>query len=351
MTAGAKSLTERVKASARQAPRMWTMPSSDGRAFVSALERLGYGSEPLLAAAGLRSRDLDDPDARVPCDALGAMIARAQQERFTPNLALELARVTPIGAYPLLDYLVLTSETVGAGVQQLGRYNRIIGGPIEIDVREEGDAVRIVMASSAAPFSLEFVASLVILHFRNETDGRFAAIGVALEHTVDDPAAYERILACPIEQRASWNGIRVSLDMWRLPLRRRDSVLRQLLETQANGILAHQPARTGLAFRVQRALAPRVAGGDTSIGALARELAMSGRTLQRRLAMEGVSYHALLDDARKAAAGQYLRESTLAIGEIAYLVGYSEPAPFHRAFKRWFGKTPEAFRARKAVSR
>jgi AraC-like DNA-binding protein len=68
--------------------------------------------------------------------------------------------------------------------------------------------------------------------------------------------------------------------------------------------------------------------------------------------LEGVSYHALLDDARKAAASQYLSESTLAIGEIAYLVGYSEPAPFHRAFKRWFGKTPEAFRqAEKAASR
>jgi AraC-like DNA-binding protein len=326
---------------------MWTMPASDGRAFVSALERLGYRSEPLLAAAGLRSHDLDDPDARVPCDSLGAMIAGAQQQRFTPNLALEVARVTPIGAYPLLDYLVLTSETVGAGVRQLARYNRIIGGPTEIDIREEGDIVRIVMAS-AAPFSLEFVASLIILHFRNETDGRFAAIGVALEHTVDDPAAYERILACPIEQQASWNGIRVSLDIWRLPLRRRDSVLRQLLETQADGILARQPARAGLAFQVQRALTSRVAGGDTSIGALARELAMSARTLQRHLATEGVSYHALLDDARKAAASQYLSDSTLAISEIAYLVGYSEPAAFHRAFKRWFGKTPSEVRSLKA---
>jgi AraC-like DNA-binding protein len=139
----------------------------------------------------------------------------------------------------------------------------------------------------------------------------------------------------------------MSPDAWRLPLRRRDPVLRRLLETQANDILARQPARTGLAFQVQRALAARVAGGDTSVVALARELAMSGRTLQRRLATEGVSYHTLLDDARKAAAGQYLRESTLAIGEIAYLVGYSEPAPFHRAFKRWFGKTPSEVRSSK----
>jgi AraC-like DNA-binding protein len=57
-----------------------------------------------------------------------------------------------------------------------------------------------------------------------------------------------------------------------------------------------------------------------------------------------VSYQRLVDDARKEAAGRYLSEPTLAIGEVAYLVGYSEPAPFHRAFKRWYGVTPEIFR-------
>ena len=71
---------------------------------------------------------------------------------------------------------------------------------------------------------------------------------------------------------------------------------------------------------------------------------MSGRTLQRRLAAQGVSYQLLLDDARKEAAGRYISDPALAICEIAYLVGYSEPAPFHRAFKRWYGMTPDAFR-------
>jgi AraC-like DNA-binding protein len=349
MTAGANPLTERVRASATQAPRMWTMPANDARAFVSALQKLGYSADLLLAAAGLRGQNLDDPDMRVPCEALGAMIARAQQQRFTPNLALELARVTPIGAYPLLDYLVLTSESVGAGVHQLERYYRIIGDPVDLHVREHTDTVRIEMAPAAGPFSIEFNSCLMVLHFKHDTDGAFAATRVVFQHAVDDPGAYERALGCPVEPRGSWNGISLSPNAWRLPLRRRDPVLRQLLEAQANNILARQPARIGLAFQVQRALASRVAGGDTSIGALARELAMSGRTLQRRLATEGVSYHTLLDDARKAAASQYLSESRLAIGEIAYLVGYSEPAPFHRAFKRWFGKTPEVFRAERAL--
>ena len=88
----------------------------------------------------------------------------------------------------------------------------------------------------------------------------------------------------------------------------------------------------------------RITSGDTRVGTVARRLAMSGRTLQRRLADEGVSYQELLDDARKVTSGRCLMDSALTVGEVAYLVGYSEPAPFHRAFKRWYGMTPEAFR-------
>jgi AraC-like DNA-binding protein len=78
---------------------------------------------------------------------------------------------------------------------------------------------------------------------------------------------------------------------------------------------------------------------------------MSGRTLQRRLGAEGVSYQQLLDDARKEAAGRHIGDPALAICEIAYLVGYAEPAPFHRAFKRWYGMTPDVFRQKQREER
>jgi AraC-like DNA-binding protein len=81
------------------------------------------------------------------------------------------------------------------------------------------------------------------------------------------------------------------------------------------------------------------------MSSMARQFGMSERTLQRRLADEGVSYQELLDEARKQVAGRYLTTSALAIGEVAYLLGYSEPAAFHRAFKRWYATTPEAYRA------
>jgi AraC-like DNA-binding protein len=344
MTAGAKSLTARATKRVATAPHVWSMPANDVRTFMKAFDRLGYAVDPLLASAAIRRRDLDDPDARIPCEALGAIIEGAQRERFTPNLGLELARVTPPGSSPLLDYLVLTSDTVDAGMRQLAHYFHLVGNPVVFELHEGDEPIHVGMAAGAAPFSIEYVTTLTILRLRAETDGRFAARDVSFRHTPDDAAGFERVLGCPIHSKALADGFRVSRDAWRLPLRRRDPVLRQMLETQANEILVRLPARTGLALEVQRALASRVAGGDTQIQTIARQFAISERTLQRRLAGEGVSYQSLLDDARKEAAARYLSGSTLAICEVAYLVGYSEPAPFHRAFKRWYGVTPEAFR-------
>jgi AraC-like DNA-binding protein len=329
MTTHANPLTARVTAAAAST---MTLPAYDLRVFLDGLSRLGHNVDALMAAARVQHVDLENPDARVPCDAYGAVLTRAQHERFTPNLALELARVTPLGAWPLIDYLVVTADTVEAGVRQLARYVRITGAPFSIDVRDEVEPIRVELTTLAAPFAIEFEAALMVLHFREETEGVFAT-SLSFTHTLDDAAAFARVLGCPVTSNAPWSGLSVPLQTWRLPLRRRDPTLRQVLEGHANEILTRLPARTGLALEVQRALTSRVAGGDTRIGAIGRRFGMSARTLQRRLAEEGISYQKLLDDARKAAAGRYLAESTLAIGEIAYLLGYSESAPYPSRFQ------------------
>jgi len=344
MTRNANSLMKRATPPSAGGGSAWSMPARDLRVMTGGLEQLGYDSTALLAAAGLSGIDLDDPDGRVSCEAIGQLLAHAQQLHVTPNFALELARLTPIGAYPLLDYLILTSDTVGAGVRQLGCYRQLIGDPFAIVVDESVDPVRVEMSGRPAPFNAEYTASLMVLHFRKETDGGFVPASVSFQHEPDEAAAFERVLGCPVRIRAPWSGITVPRAVWELPLRRRDPVLRQVLEAQANGILATLPKRTGVALELQRALATRVAGGETGIASVARGLAMSSRTLQRRLAAEGVSYQELLDEARKEAAGRHISEPSLAICEVAYLLGYSEAAPFHRAFRRWYGTTPDLFR-------
>jgi len=345
MTADAKSLTTPATSASRDRRVPFTMLMADMRTFASAFEHLGHDVEALLADVGLSKAELNNPDARVSCDVAGALISRAQQKRFTPNLGLAVAQATPLGAYPLLDYLVLTSDTVGDGLAQISRYLRITESPVWVDVHADSDPVRVEVQTLSA-FGYEFEAALIVLRLREETAGAFAATAVSFEHQPDDVAAFERALGCPVRTAASWNGVAVSRATCRLPMPRRDPVLRRFLESQADAMLARMPARTGLAVDVQRALASRVAAGPARMSSIARQFGMSERTLHRRLAADGVSYQELLEEARKAAAGRYLDESTLAIGEIAYLLGYSEPAAFHRAFKRWYGKTPEQFRTR-----
>jgi AraC-like DNA-binding protein len=264
------------------------------------------------------------------------------------NLWTKLGAVTPLAAMPLLDYLIITSESVGRGVEQEARYFRLVGAPFIIDIKHDEDPIRVVyVMTTAVPLhTVEYSAILTLQGFRAETDNRFHLAYVSFAHQPDDVAEIERLLGCDVRVNASWAGLAVPREVWDLPLRRRDPVLRAMLERQADAITPRMPPLNGLALDVRRVLMSRLARGESDIELVARDLAMSSRTLQRRLAAVGLSYHELLDRARRETAEKCIADSLLSIGEIAYLAGYSEPAAFHRAFRRWTGVTPQGFRQR-----
>jgi AraC-like DNA-binding protein len=314
------------------------------RAWLGALERLGHDVDAVLSEAGLRRGDLEDPDARVPNEACGAILRRVRQLPGA-NPGLRLAAATPIGAYPLIDYLVVTSETVGRGVTQLARYFHLTGAPVALSIADDGDPIRLILDGRRDAFGVEYTTSLIVLHLREETGDRFGALGVSFTHDPGDAAEFERLLGCAVHGGASWSGLSIAREAWGLPMRRRDPVLRGVLEQHADAIAARMPMSEGVPSEVSRLLASRMAGGDTNVKTAARLLNTSVRTLQRQLAAAGLSYQELLDSTRHNAAVRYLTDFTLSIGEVAYLLGYSEPSAFHRAFKRWTGSTPQAFRS------
>jgi AraC-like DNA-binding protein len=246
----------------------------------------------------------------------------------------------------LIDYLIATSQSVGEGLTRLGRYLRLAEARSVPDPHEEEDPIRVLLEGSDTPFSAEFSVTLNLLHFREETENRFRAIYASFCHEPDDVAEMERVLGCPVHTGASWNGWALAREAWQLPLRRRDSVLSSLLQGQAEEAIARLPAMANVALDVRRTLASRIGGDDTRIQAIARTLGTSARSLQRRLAAEGISYRQLLDVARKEAAERYLSDGRLSIGDVGYLLGYSEAAAFNRAFRRWRNETPQVFRQR-----
>jgi len=317
------------------------------RGMLRTIEQLGYDFDALLAAAGLRREDVENPDAYISPRACAAVFAHANEERRMPNLALQLALHTPIGANPLLDYLIVSAETVGDGLDRLVRYLRLVNRSLRVVLSDKSSPARVVVVRSPGPFEAELTVSLSVIRFARETDGQMKAAYVSFTHEPDDVAEYARLLRCPVRTRASWSGWALSKDAMRLPLRRRDAALGRWLERQAAEILSRQPACGDVRDEVRGVLSTQATAGDMRIDAVARVLAVTPRTLQRRLEAAGTSFERLRDDARRQAAETYLRDASLSIAEVAYLLGYSESTAFHRAFKRWHRDvTLQEFRAR-----
>jgi AraC-like DNA-binding protein len=346
MTTGANQLTARATDTNAGGP---PAPVGQFRSFVDAFERLGYDVGRLLSDIGVRRADLDDPDGLIPCAATGALFERALRTRPLKNVGLRLAAETPIGAHGLLDYLILTSDSVGEGWKQAARYLRLLtGAPFVVQLRDDEDPVRVVylVDPSVPTFGVEYSVALGVLQIRGETENRVSFECVSFTHQPDDVSEFERVLGCPVRAGASWSGLAFTRDSWQMPLRRKDPILHRVLQGHAESIAPRVLADDGLAVDVCRVLASRLANGEMEIDIVARQLGMSTRTLQRRLAAAGLSYQELLEETRREAAERCMTNSSLSIGEIAYLLGYSEPAAFHRAFKRWTGVTPQAFRER-----
>lgn len=343
MTDGANRLTPRATFPADPRP---PMPASQFRVFVEAFDRLGYDTTQLLRSCGVGRTTLADPDGLIPCSTSGDFIARALAARPMANVGVRLASVTPTGAFPLLDYLALTSDDVGQAFKRVARYFRLVNAPMLLDVCEGAEPVqlRYVTNTPHDTFSVEYSATLHVLRMREETGDQAHPEFVSLTHVPDDVVEIERIVGCPVRVKAPWAGLAFSVEAWRHPLRRPDAVLRSVLEQHADEVLARVPASDGIALDVRRAIASRVVRGDARLEMVARDLAVSPRTLQRRLAAAGSSFDELVRDITRESAEKHLRESALSIAEISYLVGYSEPAAFHRAFRRWTGTTPQAFR-------
>jgi AraC-like DNA-binding protein len=340
MTADANSLTA---SAIQRAPVGPPTPAVQFRAYVDAFERLGYDVDALLEAIGFPRAQADDPDALISCDVCGALFTLASQRRPLKNLSVKLAAETPIGTFELLDYLIVTSETVGDGLRQFARYIVLVAPSLRIDIHNDEDPIRIEWVGSP-PFGIEYSVTLVVRNLRIETDNRVSFESVSFRHQPDDVPEIEQVLGCPLRVGADWSGITMPREAWHVPMRRRDPVLRRLLERDPRAVPTQVEGTETPAADLRRVLASRLARGQTEIDAVAHDLGMSSRTLQRRLSEHGLSYQQVLDRMRRELAERSIAGSSLSIGEIAYLVGYSEPAAFHRAFRRWTGATPQAYR-------
>jgi len=160
-----------------------------------------------------------------------------------------------------------------------------------------------------------------------------------------DTREHRERYGCPMVFKAPANDIEFSREDGALPFVHADALVHSIFERQVQRALSHLPEEPGVAARVRAHLQRTLGGGDYSFAAVAKALHMPARTLQRRLAEEGLSYAVLLEELRRERAADFLQRR-VSIAEVSFLLGYSDPSVFHRAFKRWWGMSPESFRQR-----
>lgn len=314
------------------------------------LRRAGLALDDVLGEIGLARTDIASPERRISYAAFMQMIERAAQLLAEPGYGLKLGASHDVRDNGLLGFIAANSATLKDALANIERYfhvtnegtdaNLELAGPIGIlRFRDADPALRRLRQNS------ERVSALFVRGAQELTRAQATPVRVEFIHERPNlPIDYERILGCPVQFRCQWDAVLFSEETLRLPVIGADNRLLRTLEEACRRIIGPPPEKHDLVHSVRQYVVEQLAKGVPAFDDVARHFHMSSKTLERRLSERDVGYRELVDEIRSELAKHYLAHTTLRLHQIAYALGFSEPGPLVRAFKRWTGQTPIQYR-------
>jgi len=318
------------------------------RPVVAALESRRLDADAILRAAHLSREALASIDNRLPLHSVGALWEAAAKAAHDDSFGVHVAETLPRGAYDLFEHLLATAETVGAGVSRLAQYIRLLHDHSNMQLVVEPGCGRLLRTvPTPAPQYDEFSMALLLIRSREACGAAWSPERMTFQHErVHDDRELARVFGCPLVFGAAEGEMRIPSSVLPLPHVRGDSTVLAVLSRYAESLIASLPAQGSLLARVSSAIARRMATELPTLGTTASDVRIPERTLQRRLADEGVSHSSLVDEVRRNLALKYIGDAHVSITEIGYLLHFADPSVFSRAFKRWTGESPVAYRKR-----
>jgi AraC-like DNA-binding protein len=322
------------------------------RAIAMGAATRGLSPAELCARFALDPAQLANVDGRVSAELIVRLWTEVPALVGDDDFGLHLAELTAAAPQSLGGQLIGASLTLGDGLRRILRFERVFH-----DVRtshlildgEEAIIVHDARGSIPVPrHALEFGWAWLILLARRVTGAPITPLRIAFGHAA--PARsdeHERIV-----------GVRPSFDaeVSELVLQRRDlelpsviadAALLEILDSHAQSLLSRLPTTPDFLAKLREAAERAMLRGELTINKVAKQLGVSPRTLQRRLAADyGTSFQVVVDDLRAELARQWLDKHELSIAEVAFALGFADQSAFHRAFVRWTGATPGQFRRR-----
>ncbi len=301
-------------------------------------------------ACELSAEQVLAPDARVDAAQFAAAWDAAIALSEKPTLALWLAEQIPAGTFGVVEYVCRSADTLGEALRQWVRYLNLLDDAVEVGLLESGDIaeLRVLRESPVpAPASHELCFALLLHRSQELLQGQtLRATRVDFQHPCPaDPQVYERWFGAPVRFCAEHTQLVLPRAALGFNLRTTDPALLEILSRHARDLQGALPSGSLLAEQVRSALQRGLRNNQCSVEDVAKELGLTPRSLQRRLKDEGHGFKELRDEVRSALARRYL-ESGLSAAEISFLLGFSEPSAFFRAFRRWTGVSPLESRLR-----
>ena len=348
MTVSAKDLTQ---GNSPAAAGRFTVAAGVARGLLDYAVSKGADRETLAGRAGLDVNLLEDPDARIEAAAYMVLMREGQALTGDPGLALHWAEDVNLAKMSVVGLLGEASTTLLESFIQVRRYGRLVtdlGGGDRFEMIQKDGAVWSIDRRpdpNAFPELTETTFGFMVCGSRVAAPSTWLK-EVHVTHPAPVYAAeYERVFGAPVTFGSHWNALRCDPAFLTTPVNVQPRYVFGVLSRHADALMEGLKTPQTVRGRVEGLIMPVLHAGDVGIDGVAVRMGVSRQTLYRRLKAEGVTFEQVLDALRHRLALDYLGGGRASVNETAFLVGFSDPAAFSRAFKRWTGQTPRAARA------
>jgi AraC-like DNA-binding protein len=244
-------------------------------------------------------------------------------------------------------FATVSSSDLNTALSRVSRYKPLVG-PVRLRVEQNHHETRAIFTgvsqNDALPDNLAVLELAFWVHIaRIATRERIIPKALHLMHEPPHLAAHEAFFDSPITI-SHFNGVVFSSVDAQKPFLTTNHAIWSILEPELNKRLQDLSQDSLFSDRVRACLIEMLASGTYSMGDVASKLAISSRTLHRRLKDEETTFQNVLDELREELARHYLSTSDYSTAQIAFLLGYEEANSFYRAFRTWTGQTPDAVR-------
>ena len=340
-----------------------TLSAGFARALMELAVQKGADRKVLAERSGIDLQELKDQDNRLPLAKYIALMRAAKELTHDPALALHFGEAYDLSELTIVALMSAGFETVADAMSQLERFGRLMID-VEVDdpagrrlvfVRENGQLWLVDTRKNPNEFPELTESSIARMACSTRKMAGTLPLIKEIHVTHAAPAyraEYDRILQAPVVFESSRNAVLMGDDSFltrKLPVTT-SKYLFGILSERAEALLKSLENSKSARGRVEGLLMPILHTGDPSMDTIAGKLGISRQTLYRNLKAEGTTFERVLDELRHQMALNYLSGRKVSVNEVAYLVGFSEPAAFSRAFKRWTGSAPRAFRDAKAAT-